>query len=156
MARSRKSGAGAGTFSVSYREVPRHMRRDDGPSEAAIQQRVVRLLRTQGPSDIVFLAVPNEIKRDDWGQFEAMGGLRGAPDLLLIRSGRIYGLELKRASGKSSAAQREVHRHLERAGAFVATAFGLDAAVGYLQAWGLLNRDLAATALAWPSQIGRV
>jgi hypothetical protein len=68
-----------------------------------------------------------------------MGTRRGTPDLLLAYRGRMFALELKSDRGRLTANQRACHENLERAGVQVATAYGLDEALGMLEAWGLLR-----------------
>jgi hypothetical protein len=68
-----------------------------------------------------------------------MGVVAGVPDIILINAGRVFGLELKAAGGHSSTAQRETMPAMERAGATVARAQRLDAALAQLEVWGLLR-----------------
>ena len=67
-------------------------------------------------------------------------GIRcGVPDLILIKSGRCFGLELKAPGGRLSDAQRLAHHEMRAAGAMVETATGIDAALRVLESWGLLK-----------------
>lgn len=63
----------------------------------------------------------------------------GTPDLILIHSGRTYGLELKSLNGRLTPAQAAAHQELRAAGAEVAVAVGLDAAIKQLENWNLLR-----------------
>jgi hypothetical protein len=64
----------------------------------------------------------------------------GVPDFLLVRDGKIFGLELKaERGGRVSAAQCEFLAALEDAGGFCAVAEGLDRALKILESWGLLK-----------------
>ena len=68
-----------------------------------------------------------------------MGARPGTPDLLLLHHGRFYSLELKRDDGRLSLEQRIAREEIEAAGGFWAVAYGVDAALAVLNAWGLLR-----------------
>jgi VRR-NUC domain len=68
-----------------------------------------------------------------------LGVVAGVPDVILVRNGKAYALELKAPGGRLSDAQRQAHDALRAAGAEVATAVGLDDAVAQLEGWGLLR-----------------
>jgi VRR-NUC domain len=70
---------------------------------------------------------------------KACGVRAGTFDLILVRDGKTFALELKAAGGRLSPAQREAHDELRRAGAEVATAVGVDDAIGQLERWQLLR-----------------
>ena len=70
---------------------------------------------------------------------KACGVRAGTPDLILIKDGRTYGLELKAANGRVSPAQTQAHEEMRAAGAEVATAFGIDDALAQLERWQLLR-----------------
>ncbi|MGA7611518.1 MAG: VRR-NUC domain-containing protein, partial [Xanthobacteraceae bacterium] len=61
------------------------------------------------------------------------------PDLILIKDGRTFGLELKAANGRVSPAQAQAHEEMRAAGAEVATVFGIDDALVQLERWQLLR-----------------
>jgi hypothetical protein len=61
------------------------------------------------------------------------------PDIIAIRAGHTYGLELKADGGRPSPKQIEAMAAMEAAGATVALAVGLDAALSQLETWGLLK-----------------
>ena len=61
------------------------------------------------------------------------------PDLLIVADGKAHFLELKADRGRLSQAQRDCHEQLRRAGAEVATAFGLDQPLAQLMRWDLLR-----------------
>jgi hypothetical protein len=70
---------------------------------------------------------------------KACGVRAGTPDLILIREGKTFALELKATGGRLSPAQHKAHDELRRAGAEVATAVGIDDAIGQLERWRLLR-----------------
>jgi hypothetical protein len=67
------------------------------------------------------------------------GVIAGTPDIIIIHSGRCYGLELKTDNGRLTDAQRVTQRRLREAGAHVATVYGLDEALAQLTDWRLLK-----------------
>lgn len=69
----------------------------------------------------------------------SLGVVAGVPDIIAIRDGQAFALELKAAAGRLSAAQTATQDALRAAGAVVATSTGLDEALAQLEAWGLLR-----------------
>ena len=109
--------------------------------EQALQKAVVGHLQWRARPDVWFCAIPNGDARSpiEGAIFKGLGVVAGAPDLLIVRDGRASFLELKAQGGRLSEAQRECHERLRRAGAVVATATGLDAALDQLEDWQLLR-----------------
>ncbi len=66
------------------------------------------------------------------------GVVSGVPDVIAICKGQVFALKLKAPGGRLSPAQKNAHARLRAAGAEVATAVGLDAALQRLEAWNLL------------------
>src|SRR5262245_58911210 len=71
--------------------------------------------------------------------FKSLGVRPGVPDLILIHSGRAYGLELKADGGRLTPVQATAHVLMRAAGAKVEVAVGIDAAIQQLETWGLLK-----------------
>jgi hypothetical protein len=117
-----------------------------GSPEQAIQRAVVQHLRWRSAPGLVFLHPANGGWRSatEAAIFKGLGVQAGAPDLLLWRAGKSYGLELKAPGGRTTAAQAELLTALERAGAVTAIAQGLDAALRKLEEWGLLRAGKGA------------
>jgi hypothetical protein len=69
---------------------------------------------------------------------KGMGVRAGVPDIIAIKGGRCYALELKAPGGRLTPVQRDAHAALAAAGAAVA-AYGLDDALVQLEAWGLVR-----------------
>lgn len=67
-----------------------------------------------------------------------LGVIPGVPDIIAIKAGQTYALELKTEKGKASPVQDDVLEKLGKAGAVVGIAHGLDAAVRWLESNGLL------------------
>jgi VRR-NUC domain len=70
---------------------------------------------------------------------KACGVRAGTPDIILIKSGKTYGLELKATNGRLSDAQQAAHDEMRAAGAEVAVAVGIDQALAQFETWGLLR-----------------
>ena len=70
---------------------------------------------------------------------KGMGVRAGVPDIVAVKNGQCYALELKAPDGRLTPAQRDAHAALAAAGATVATAYGLDDALARLEAWGLVR-----------------
>lgn len=86
------------------------------------------------------------------GKLKGMGVQAGWPDLLIVKGGRLYGLELKTEAGRVSPSQVAAHAALRAAGAEIAVAHGIDAALGQLGAWGMLR--LAGARMRDPPEAG--
>lgn len=110
-------------------------------SESAIQMAVMQHLRLRALPGVVAWHVPNGGSRTaaEAGRFKAEGVVPGIPDINILWAGHFYGLELKADKGRLSPAQRDMHEKLQSAGATVAVAYGLDAAIAQLEAWGVLR-----------------
>ena len=76
---------------------------------------------------------------------KGLGVIAGVPDVIAVKGGRTYALELKARGGRLSEAQTAAHTALCAAGAEVATSYGLDAALEQLERWGLLRRQASIT-----------
>ena len=115
--------------------------------EDQVQRAVVQHLQYRARRGVCFFAVPNGGARSktEAAIMKGLGVRAGVPDVVLIADGRAYGLELKRLKGgKVSPAQIAMRAEWEAAGALYAVAAGLDAALGQLEAWGLILASRAA------------
>jgi hypothetical protein len=110
-------------------------------AEAAIQRQVFEHYRARGEPNTFMFAVPNGGKRGlvEAVNFKREGVTAGVPDIIAIRDGEVFGLELKAPKGKQSPAQKDVQRRMRDAGAFVGNAKGLDEALYILEFWGILR-----------------
>ena len=112
-------------------------------SEDEIHACVVAHFRMRAAPGTLFWHTPNGGRRDaiEGAKFKALGVRRGIPDILALRYGRLYGLELKADTSRPSPAQLETLMTLEDAGATVAVAHGLANAnaIQRLEGWGLLR-----------------
>jgi hypothetical protein len=75
--------------------------------------------------------------------FKSLGVVAGIPDLLILYQGQLYALELKTAYGRLTPMQIDTQQRMRAAGAIVATAVEIDAALDILEGWGLLRPNVA-------------
>lgn len=108
--------------------------------EAAIQRAVVQHLSLRAPSNSTWFAVPNGGPRNPIaGRLLKLEGVRaGVPDLILVRDGHPWGLELKKPKGRLSEAQLKFQQEWMNAGASWLVAYGLDDALYQLKGVGFL------------------
>lgn len=114
------------------------MRREEDQIQAA----VVLHLTTRAAPGVSWFAVPNGGYRRaaEARIMRSLGTRAGVPDIIVIRDGRAFGLELKRVKGgRLSPAQRDMQEELAGAGMTIATAHGLDAALAVLEEWGAIR-----------------
>lgn len=110
-------------------------------SEETIHRAVVDVLARAAKPGIAWTHMPAGEARAKGvaGKLKGMGVKAGWPDMLIVKGGRLYGLELKTETGRVSPAQVAAHEALRAAGAEIAVAFGLDAALEQLARWGVLR-----------------
>jgi hypothetical protein len=77
--------------------------------------------------------------RQERGRVQKGFSGRGIPDVIAIKGGAVFALELKAPRGRTSEAQVATHLAMRAAGANVTTAIGLDEAISQLELWGLLR-----------------
>ncbi len=122
-------------------------------TEEAIHKAVIQNLNLRGLPHVFWFHVPNGGKRS-WSEgktFKALGVIAGVPDLILLRDGKTYALELKSPTGRLSPSQRLVLTHMAQCGAETAVANSLDEALVTLECWGILRRSVNST--AFPKQL---
>lgn len=110
--------------------------------EQAIQKAVVAHLHARAESHVYFFHPANGGKRSviEGAIFKSLGVRAGTPDLIILRAGKMYCLELKAPGGRLSPSQRIAIERLEHCGAAVATASSIDEALITLECWGILRR----------------
>jgi hypothetical protein len=109
--------------------------------EDQIQRAIFQHFKARkSPGTFVF-HVPNGGKRKpiEAAILKGLGVVAGVPDIIAIRDGHAFGLELKAGGGRPSEKQISTLAEMEKAGATVALATGLDAAIKQLEEWGLLT-----------------
>jgi hypothetical protein len=109
--------------------------------EGQIQRSVAEHLRLRAQPNVFWFACENGGYRTaiEAAILKSCGIKRGVPDMILIRAGKVFGLELKATNGRVSPAQRAAHDEMRAAGAEVAVAVGIDQALAQLEAWHLLR-----------------
>jgi VRR-NUC domain len=111
--------------------------------EQIIQKAVFAHLRWRGAPNVFTFHPANGGYRTpiEAAIFKAMGVVAGTPDVICIKRGQVFALELKADGGQLTNTQRETIETMQRAGAVVAVAHGVDEAITQLENWQLLRRD---------------
>jgi hypothetical protein len=109
--------------------------------EQQIQRALADHLRLRAHKGVFWFACENGGYRTaiEAAVLKSCGIKRGVPDLILIKSGRTFGLELKAPNGRLSPAQEAAHEEMRAAGAEVAVAVGVDEAIAQLEQWAMLK-----------------
>jgi hypothetical protein len=109
--------------------------------EDAIQRAVFEHLAVRGAPGVFAFHPANGgwRSRVEGAILKGLGVRPGVPDVIAIKAGRAYGLELKARRGRMTEAQRTACAALRAAGAAVVTTYGLDDALSQLDRWGLLR-----------------
>lgn len=121
------------------------MRRRSARPEDAIQRAVFQHLRQRGAPGVFAFHVPNGGKRKpiEAAIMKGLGVTAGVPDVIAIKGGRTYALEIKTEDGRLTDHQLDVGEKLLAAGAEWCCARGLTAAIRQIEEWGLV-RGVAA------------
>lgn len=117
--------------------------------EEVIHKAVVQHLLARSYPDTFWFHPPNGGKRHiaEAAKFKAMGVIPGVPDLLILKGGKLYALELKAPGGRLSPSQRMVADRMERCGAELSVAHSIDEALVTLEYWGILKRSVASASI---------
>ena len=109
--------------------------------EQAIQRAVFEHLRWHGAPNIFSMHVPNGGWRTaaEGAILKSIGTRARVPDVIIIKSGQVFALELKADAGRLTEIQRDTIEAMEAAGATCAVVHGLDEALARLTEWGLLR-----------------
>src|SRR5262249_48613887 len=109
--------------------------------EQAIQKTLAEHLRLRAAPNVYWFHPANGGARTaiEGAILKACGVRAGTPDLICIGGGKTYGLEVKANGGRLSNAQRVAHYEMRAAGAEVAVAVGLNAALEKLEEWQVLR-----------------
>jgi hypothetical protein len=112
-----------------------------GLSENQIQRAVFQHLRTRSASGVFAFHPANGGYRRpvEAAIFKGLGVVAGTPDVIVVRNGQCYALELKTEKGKLTDKQKAALAALEFAGATCGVAYGLDDALAWLENRGLLR-----------------
>ena len=109
--------------------------------EDAIQRAVFAHFATRGAPGVFAFHAPNGGYRRpiEARIMKGLGVVPGVPDVIAIKDGRVFGLELKAPGGCASEAQLATLAQMNAAGAQTCIAQGLDRALATLEHWGLLR-----------------
>jgi len=107
--------------------------------EQQIQRALADHLRLRAHKDVFWFACENGGYRTaiEATILKSCGIKRGVPDLIYIRDGKTYGLEIKADGVRLSEARRIAHEEMRAAG--VAVAVGIDQALERLEGWEILR-----------------
>lgn len=119
--------------------------RDMHDAEGAIQRAVFANLRDRSAPGVFAFHVPNAGKRSHIGGaiLKGQGLTAGVPDIIAVKDGKCFALELKKFNGKLSENQKAVIPKLEAAGATVGVTYGLNEALRWLESHGILVGEAA-------------
>jgi hypothetical protein len=109
--------------------------------EQQIQRAVFQHLRARSaPNVFAFHPANGGYRRPTEAKIlQGLGVTSGVPDIIAVKDGRCFALELKAEGGKLTEAQEQVLIKLREAGATATHAHGLDQALRVLEGWGLLR-----------------
>jgi hypothetical protein len=109
--------------------------------EQAIQRAVFEHLRLRGaPNTFAYHAANGGARTAIEGAiFKSLGVVAGVPDVIIVKDGTTYALELKADNGKLSETQHNTIETMRRAGAIVGVAVGIDQALEFLEQHHLLK-----------------
>lgn len=116
-------------------------RRSRHRPEDAIQRAVFQHLKARSAPGVFAFHVPNGGHRKpiEASILKGLGVQAGVPDIMIIRAGHAYALELKAETGKLSPTQIETHEKLRAAGVDTHVAYGLNAALEWLERFSFLK-----------------
>ena len=114
--------------------------------EARLQKAVVAHLMLTATPGVLWFSVPNEGKRSVvmGGHLKAMGMRPGTADLILIKKGQAYALELKAKGKVQSEAQLLFQADCQTAKTPYCCSDNIDAALYALRAWGMIKTKARA------------
>lgn len=104
-------------------------------TERDIQKAVFAEFRKRKMPHAMMWAVPNgpDSRR-------VPGFCAGAHDVMALRNGEFFSLELKTETGRPSEEQLEFMSDINDCGGYGFIAYGFNAAIACLEAWGLIRR----------------
>ena len=104
-------------------------------SEAKIQRAIFAHLQLRQADGVFAFHVPLGGWRSptEAAIFKGLGVVAGVPDIIIIKHGRIFALELKTERGKLRPEQTLTMRRMEAAGVVCHVSYGLDDALNWLE-----------------------
>ena len=109
--------------------------------EAQIQRTVFQHLRARAAPGVFAFHVPNGGYRKpiEAAIMKGLGVVAGVPDVIIIKHGMTFALELKAEGGRTTAKQLATIATMKAAGAITNIAESLDQALAWLESEGLLR-----------------
>jgi hypothetical protein len=122
------------------------------PPEPAIQRAVFDHLRQRGAPGTFAFHPPNGGWRSaiEAAILKGLGIVAGTPDVIVLKGGATYALELKAEGGRLSETQRATHAAMIAAGAVVGVAHGIDQAIAWLEGHKLLRGTMTTPTRSRP------
>jgi VRR-NUC domain len=110
-------------------------------TEQQIQRAIFQHVKQRGAPDAYVFAVPNGGYRRpiEAAIMKGLGVTPGTPDIVAIRDGKVFALELKTETGRATDAQLAAIEAIRRAGGFATVCYGINRALACLEAWGILR-----------------
>lgn len=114
-------------------------------SENEIQRAVFMHLRTRGAPDVFAFHPANGGFRKpiEAAILKGLGVKSGVPDIIIIKAGKTYAIELKTAKGVVSDNQKKAIAAMRQAGAETHIAYGLEPAINWLESHEILRGRLS-------------
>jgi hypothetical protein len=111
--------------------------------EQQIQRAVFEHLRRRSTPDVFAFHPANGGYRTaiEAAIFKSLGVVAGVPDLIIIKGGAVFALELKSKGNKLTPIQTETIDHMRQAGCVVGVAVGIDEALRFLEHHNLLKGE---------------
>ena len=118
--------------------------RKDNP-EARLQKVILQHLKIAGVPDLIYFHPANEGRRSvvTGANLKALGMLPGVADLVIIKDGRAFFMEVKSQTGRLSDAQKEFAVAAVKAGAEWAVVHSIAEAITILRDWQVIRRIAA-------------
>jgi hypothetical protein len=110
-------------------------------SEGEIQRTVFAHFTVRGAPGVFAFHPPNGGYRKpiEAAILKGLGVRPGLPDVIAIKGGQVFAIELKTEGGRATSAQLQAIEDLRAAGAHAEVCRGLDAAIKQLEDWQLLR-----------------
>jgi hypothetical protein len=122
-------------YSTTRRQAP----------EARLQKTIIQHLKLCGVEGLLWFHPANESKRSvvTGANLKALGMLPGVADLVIIKDGRAFFMEVKAEKGRLSDAQKEFAAAAVKAGAEWAVVHSIAEAITILRDWQVIRRIAA-------------
>lgn len=112
--------------------------------EARLQKAIIQHVKLAAEPNVLCISIPNERQCSEQQLIELtlMGMRAGASDLLFVKEGQSYFLEIKSATGRLEPEQITFMEEATLAGAHCAMVNNIDDALAILRRWGLIRIEM--------------